>query len=112
MSRAYLGIQMVTVDPNVKKQVNQDSELGIQISEDKGVLITRVVDDSPAAKAGAKRGDVIVKFEDKEVLTADQVTQLVEDRAVGDKIRVEVKRNGQTVSLNVEATQFPKKLPN
>ena len=112
VSRAYLGIQMVTVDPNVKKQVNQDSELGIQISEDKGVLITRVVDDSPAAKAGAKRGDVIVKFEDKEVLTADQVTQLVEDRAVGDKIRVEVKRNGQTVSLNVEATQFPKKLPN
>jgi S1-C subfamily serine protease len=112
VSRAYLGIQMVTVDPNVKKQVNQDSELGIQISEDKGVLITRVVDDSPAAKAGAKRGDVIVKFEDKEVLTADQVTQLVEDRAVGDNIRVEVKRNGQTVALNVEATQFPKKLPN
>lgn len=82
VSRAYLGIQMVTVDPNVKRQVNQDTEFGIQISEDKGVLITRVVDDSPAAKAGAKRGDVIVRFNDKEILTADQVTQLVEDRAL------------------------------
>jgi len=79
VSRAYLGIQMVTVDANVKKQVNQDTEFGIKISEDKGVLITRVVDDSPAAKAGAKRGDVITKFNDKEILTADQVTQLVED---------------------------------
>lgn len=97
VSRAYLGIQMVTVDANVKKQVNQDTEFGIKISEDKGVLITRVVDDSPAAKAGAKRGDVITKFNDKEILTADQVTQLVEDRAVGDKINMEVKRNGQTI---------------
>ena len=112
VSRAYLGIQMVTVDPNVKKQVNQDTEFGIQISEDKGVLITRVVDDSPAAKAGAKRGDVIVKFNDKEILSADQVTQLVEDRAVGDKIRMEVKRAGQTVALNVETAQFPQKFPN
>ncbi|WP_126387405.1 HhoA/HhoB/HtrA family serine endopeptidase [Pseudanabaena sp. ABRG5-3] len=112
VSRAYLGIQMVTVDPNVKKRVNQDSDLGIQISEDKGVLITRVVDDSPAAKAGAKRGDVIVKFDNQDILTADQVTQLVEDRAVGDKIRMEVKRNGQTVALNVETAQFPQKFPN
>ncbi|MFN9838804.1 MAG: HhoA/HhoB/HtrA family serine endopeptidase [Pseudanabaena sp.] len=112
VSRAYLGIQMVTVDPNVKRQVNQDTEFGIQISEDKGVLITRVVDDSPAAKAGAKRGDVIVRFNDKEILTADQVTQLVEDRAVGDKIRMEVKRAGQTVALNVETAQFPQQFPN
>ncbi|MFM7599875.1 MAG: HhoA/HhoB/HtrA family serine endopeptidase [Pseudanabaena sp.] len=111
VSRAYLGIQMVTVDPSVKKQVNQDTDLGIQISEDKGVLITRVVDGSPAEKAGAKRGDVIVKFNDKEILSADQVTQLVEDRAVGDKIRMEVKRAGQTVALNVETAQFPQKFP-
>ena len=112
VSRAYLGIQMVTVDPNVKKQINQDAEFGLKISEDKGVLITRVVDDSPAAKAGAKRGDVITKFNDKEILTADQVTQLVEDRAVGDKINMEVKRNGQTVALSVETAQFPQKFPN
>jgi Do/DeqQ family serine protease len=112
VSRAYLGIQMVTVDPTIKQQVNQDAELGIKISEDKGVLITRVVDESPAAKAGAKRGDVIVKFDDKEILTADQVTQLVEDRTVGEKIRVEVKRNGQSVALNVETSQFPQKFPN
>jgi serine protease Do len=110
VSRAYLGIQMVTVDANVKKQVNQDTEFGIKISEDKGVLITRVVDDSPAAKAGAKRGDVITKFNDKEILTADQVTQLVEDRAVGEKINMEVKRNGQTVALSVENCSVPTKI--
>ncbi|WP_055076075.1 HhoA/HhoB/HtrA family serine endopeptidase [Pseudanabaena sp. 'Roaring Creek'] len=112
VTRAYLGIQMVTVDANVKSQVNQDTDFGVKISEDKGVLITRVVDNSPAALAGAKRGDVIVKFDDKDILTAEQVTQLVEDRAVGDKIRMEVKRNGQVVALNVEAAQFPQKFPN
>jgi len=112
VSRAYLGIQMVTVDASVKNQVNQDADFGVKISEDKGVLITRVVDNSPAAKAGAKRGDVITKFDDKEILTADQVTQLVEDRAVGDKIRMEVKRNGQAIALSVETAQFPQKFPN
>jgi len=112
VSRAYLGIQMVTIDATVKNQVNQDTEFGVKIAEDKGVLITKVVDDAPAAKAGAKRGDVITKLDDKEILTADQVTQLVEDRAVGDKIRMEVKRNGQTVALSVEAAQFPKQFPN
>jgi S1-C subfamily serine protease len=112
VSRAYLGVQMVTVDDNVKAEVNKDSEFCSKISDDKGVLITKVVENSPAAKSGAKCGDVIVKFDNKEILTADQVTQLVEDRSVGDKITVEVKRNGQVIALNMEAGPFPKKLPN
>ena len=111
VSRAYLGIQMVTVDPNVKRQVNQDSDLGIQISEEKGVLITRVVDASPAAKAGARKGDVIIKLDNRDVLSADQVTQLVEARSVGDKLQMEIRRNGQTVVLTVETEQFPQKFP-
>ncbi len=111
VSRAYLGIQMVTVDPNVKRQVNQDSDLGIQISEEKGVLITRVVDASPAAKAGARKGDVIIKLDNRDILSADQVTQLVEARSVGDKLQMEIRRNGQTVVLTVETEQFPQKFP-
>jgi S1-C subfamily serine protease len=112
VSRAYLGVQMVTVDANVKAEVNKDTEFCSKISDDKGVLITKVVENSPAAKSGAKCGDVIVKFDNKEILTADQVTQLVEDRSIGDKITLEVKRNGQVIALNMEAGQFPKKRPN
>ncbi|NUN64282.1 PDZ domain-containing protein [Pseudanabaena biceps] len=111
VSRSYLGIQMITLNPNVKSQVNQDREFGIQIAEEKGVLITKVVDSSPAAKAGAKRGDVIIKFDNQEILSADQVTQLVEDRSVGDKIQMEVRRNGQVVTLNFQTEQFPQKFP-
>lgn len=111
VSRAYIGIQMITLDARVKSQVNQDPDFGIQVSEDKGVLVTRVVENSPAAKAGVKRGDVIAKFAGQDILTADQVTQLVEDRTVGDKIRMDVKRNGQTLSLEIETAQFPQKFP-
>jgi len=111
VSRAYIGIQMITLDARVKSQVNQDPDFGIQVSEDKGVLVTRVVENSPAAKAGVKRGDVIAKFAGQDILAADQVTQLVEDRTVGDKIRMDVKRNGQTLSLEIETAQFPQKFP-
>lgn len=111
VSRAYIGIQMITLDARVKSQVNQDPDFGIQVSEDKGVLVTRVVENSPAAKAGVKRGDVIARFAGQDILAADQVTQLVEDRTVGDKIRMDVKRNGQTLSLEIETAQFPQKFP-
>jgi Do/DeqQ family serine protease len=112
VSRAYLGVQMVTIDPSVKSEVNKDPDFGVKITDDKGVLITKVVEGSPAAKAGAKLGDVIVKFDNKEILSAEQVIQLVEDRSVGDKIVLEVKRNGQTIALNMETSQFPKKTSN
>ncbi|MDX2256035.1 MAG: HhoA/HhoB/HtrA family serine endopeptidase [Pseudanabaenaceae cyanobacterium bins.39] len=111
VSRAYVGIQMVTLNPSIKQQANEDPNLGIQVTEEKGVLVTRVVTDAPAAKAGLKRGDVITKFDNQEVLSAEQVTQLVEARKVGDRIPVEVKRDGQKISLNIEATQFPQRFP-
>ncbi len=111
VSRAYIGIQMMTLDDRVKSQVNQDPDFGIQVNDDKGVLVTRVVENSPASKAGVRRGDVIVKFAGQDILSADQVTQLVEDRTVGDKIRIDVKRNVQTLNLEIETAQFPQKFP-
>jgi S1-C subfamily serine protease len=111
VSRAYVGIQMVTLNPNIKQQANEDPNLGIRVTEDKGVLITRVVTDAPAAKAGLRRGDVITKFDNQEIASAEQVTQLVEARKVGDRIPVEVKRDGQMISLNIEAAQFPQRFP-
>jgi len=73
VSRAYLGIQMLTLDATIKKEINQDPNSGFQVKEEEGVLVTKVVPGSPAENAGLKAGDVIVKINGERVNSADKV---------------------------------------
>ncbi len=107
VKRAFLGIQMLTLDPTIKKELNSNPNAGLTVTEDAGVLVTRVVPESPAAKAGIKMGDVIVKLDTAIASSADKVQQFVETKAIGDKLNVEIKRNGQTVNITVVAGEFP-----
>jgi Do/DeqQ family serine protease len=107
VSRAYLGIQMLTLDANVKKELNDDQNSDFKITEESGVLVTRVVPNSPAASAGIRQGDVIIKIDGEDVASADKIQQFVEGKSVGDKLRVELKRNGQAVNVSLEAGKFP-----
>lgn len=107
VSRAFLGIQMLTLDTTVKKEFNADPNAPFTITEEKGVLVTRVVPNSPAATAGIKEGDVIVKINGEDISTADKVQQYVEGKSVGDRLNLDLKRNGQSVTLTVQTGQFP-----
>jgi S1-C subfamily serine protease len=107
VTRAYLGIQMLTLDPNVKKEINDDQNSDLKVTEDSGVLVTRVVPNSPAASVGIRPGDVIVKIDGETTTSADKIQQFVEGKSVGDRLRVELKRNGQVVNVSLEAGKFP-----
>ncbi len=111
VSRAYLGIQMLTLDANVRQEINNNPNAGIKVDETEGVLITRVVPDSPAAKGGIRAGDVIIKVGGEVVKSADRVQQIVETKAVGEKIPIEIKRTGRTETLTIQAGQYPDRVP-
>jgi len=111
VSRAYLGIQMLTLDATIKKEINQDPNSGFQVKEEEGVLVTKVVPGSPAENAGLKAGDVIVKINGERVNSADKVQQFVEGKTVGESLQVQLKRGGQDVTISVKAGQFPQELP-
>lgn len=111
VKRAYLGIQMLTLDPTVKQEINSDPNAGINVTEDKGVLVTRVVPNSPAAGAGIRAGDVIIKLDGTPIASADLVQQFVETKSVGDRLQVEVRRNGQPLTISVQAGDFPAQAP-
>ncbi len=106
-SHPYLGIRMTTLTPELKKQINSDPEAGVNVKEDSGVLVYRVMRGSPAAQAGLKPGDVIQKVNGQSVKTADDVQQAVERSSVGGNLQVEFKRNGQTQTLAVRPGAFP-----
>jgi S1-C subfamily serine protease len=107
VEHAYLGIQMATLTPDVRQQINSDPNSGLNISEDQGVLVAKVVPDSPAAKAGLRSGDVVYKINGQDVTDANQVQSLVEGTSVGSELQVNLKRNGQDMALTVKTEAYP-----
>ncbi len=103
----YLGIQMVTLTPELKQSINSNPNSGLTVDEEKGVLVVKVIPNSPAAKAGVRAGDVIQKINGQGVSDAGNVQQAVEQTQVGSNMQVELRRKGQSVSLAVHPGAFP-----
>ncbi|MBH8553865.1 trypsin-like peptidase domain-containing protein [Nostocaceae cyanobacterium CENA357] len=103
----YLGIQMVGLTPQIKENLNSDPNSGLSVNEDKGVLVVRVMPNSPAAKAGIRAGDVIQALNGQSVTDASGVQKAVDNSQVGGNLRLELRRNGQSINLAVQPGAFP-----
>lgn len=103
----YLGIQMVTLNSELQQELNGDENLEFDVTQDKGVLVIHVVEDSPAAQAGFQAGDIIETVGGHSVETAVQVQERVEASEIGDVLEVEVNRNGKVTMVKVRPGAFP-----
>ncbi|WP_421656992.1 HhoA/HhoB/HtrA family serine endopeptidase [Leptothermofonsia sp. ETS-13] len=103
----YLGIQMVDLTAALRKEINENSGSNFRVNQDEGVLIVRVFDGSPAARAGIQQGDIIQKIDGKQVKTAADVQAKVESSAIGSTLQVEINRNGQIRTIQVKPAAFP-----
>jgi serine protease Do len=99
VTRGWLGVHIQSLTPELAKSFNLPS--------DKGVLVADVEPYGPAAKAGMKSGDVIVKYNGQAVQTPQELTLAVASSRVGVPSKVEVLRNGQTVPLQVSIGERP-----
>ncbi|MDB9460850.1 trypsin-like peptidase domain-containing protein, partial [Dolichospermum circinale CS-545/17] len=106
VAHPYLGVQMVTLTPELAKQNNSDPNSMLMIPEVKGVLVLRVVPNSPAAIAGIRRGDVIVQIDNKAITSAEQLQSIVEDSTLGQALQVKVQRGNQTQILSVRTAEL------
>lgn len=105
----YLGIQMVTLTPELKQEINSDPKAPITVNDSQGALVVKVVPSSPAAQVGIRTGDVILKANNQNVNNADQLQQTVEKTAVGGNLQLEIRRYGKTLNLSVQPGAFPAK---
>jgi S1-C subfamily serine protease len=106
VAHPYLGVQMVTLTPELAKQNNSDPNSMLTIPEVKGVLVLRVVPNSPAAISGIRRGDVIVQIDNKAITSAEQLQSIVEDSTLGQALQVKVQRGNQTQILSVRTAEL------
>ena len=93
----YLGIGVRDIDSDSAKKFN--------LKEVRGAEITSVAEDSPAAKAGFKEGDVVLEFNGQPVEGGEQLTRMVRETPAGRQVKIGVWRNGgmQTLAATVEA---------
>lgn len=103
----FLGIQMATLTPEVKQEINSNPNSGLVVNDDQGVLVIRVVPDSPADRAGLRAGDVIGQINGQAIKDADTLQQVVESSQVGKNLQLDLKRNGQKMNLAVKAGVYP-----
>ncbi|ELS02758.1 trypsin-like serine protease with C-terminal PDZ domain [Xenococcus sp. PCC 7305] len=103
----YLGIHMVNLTPETKEQINQQQDLDVNITADQGVLIVKVVPNSPAAKAGLQAGDTILKVGDRDIQNSLQVQDRVENSEIGESLPLEILRNGKLRTIAVKPGVFP-----
>jgi serine protease Do len=87
-----LGVEVQTLDQSLA-----DS---FQLKSPNGALVAKIMADSPAAQAGVKVGDVILKFNGTSIVDAGQLSARVGAAAPGDKASLEIWRDGKTLSLN------------
>jgi len=88
----WLGVQIADVDAqNVKE---------LKLPAERGVLITEVEADSPAAKAGLKANDVVTEYHGQRIESATQFRRMVRESLAGRAVQLTVWRDGRAQTLS------------
>jgi serine protease Do len=93
-SGSFLGIGVQEIDADRAKALN--------LREERGVEVTRVEDDSPAAKGGIKTGDVVLEYNGERVEGVEQFMRMVRETPPGREVKLSMARNGNPQQLTMK----------
>ncbi len=93
VTRGWLGVAVQPVTPDLA------SSFGMK--NDQGALVSEVMKDSPAEKAGFQAGDIILEFDGKIITDMHELPRLAAVTPVGKKAAVKLFRNGKTLEKTV-----------
>ncbi|MBI1421918.1 MAG: Do family serine endopeptidase [Gammaproteobacteria bacterium] len=99
VSRGWLGILI--------QDINRELAESFGMKEPMGAVVLKVLDDSPAKKAGFKIGDVVVEFNGKKIERSSDLPIAVGSTPVGETAKVKVIREGKPVELSVKIAELP-----
>ena len=95
---SYLGVRLT--------EVTSDSVRRLSLKEERGALLTEVLADSPAAKAGLQKDDVIVRWNGERVDSAAELSRLKRETPAGRTVKLGVMRNGSEMETQVELGRY------
>jgi serine protease Do len=93
VTRGWLGVVIQGLTPELAESFELENE--------EGALVSRVLEDGPAEKAGVERGDVITEFDGKPIKEWRELPRVVADSPVDSPVDLVVVRNGKAKKLRV-----------
>ncbi|MBW2475486.1 MAG: DegQ family serine endoprotease [Deltaproteobacteria bacterium] len=94
VTRGWLGVTV--------QALNKELAESFALDTTHGALVNEVIEDSPADKAGLKRGDIIVEYDGKQVDELNDLPRLVAATPVDETVKVKVFRDGKERTINVK----------
>jgi hypothetical protein len=91
--RRYIGVQLITLTPELRRHFG--------VPEDRGVMVSKVLEDTPAARAGVEVGDVLVTADDAAIDTAGDVSRVLSTKEPGEDVQIDLWRDGERRELAV-----------
>lgn len=102
----YIGVQMVNLTPDLARQNNRDPNSLFMIAEVEGILVVRVMPDSPAERAGIRRGDVIVAVNNQSIQDGSKLQSLVDRAGLNQVLKLKIQRSDRSLELTVQTAQM------
>ncbi len=99
VSRGYIGVGIQDITP--------DLAIAFDLDEPSGVLVTRVMPDSPGDKAGLLSGDIILSLDGEHLATGSDLRNRVAEKQPGSKISLRIIRDGKEKDIDVTLTELP-----
>ncbi|MGQ0658170.1 MAG: DegQ family serine endoprotease [Chromatiales bacterium] len=100
VTRGWLGVLI--------QDVTQDLAESFGMDKPHGALVSKVVPDGPAAKAGIQAGDVVVEFKGTVIDSSADLPPMVGGAEIGEKVPVTVLRDGKKEAVQVEIAELPR----
>ena len=102
----YIGIQMVNLTADLARQNNRDPNSAFLIAEVEGILVVRVIPNSPAERSGLRRGDVIVSVNGQPIKEGAVLQSLVEQVGLNQSLKLNVQRGDRALTMTVQTAQM------
>lgn len=96
----FLGVSTSHVAPSVREYLEIEEGFGIQVHE--------VVQDSPAAKAKLKKSDVLLRFNDQDLISPEHLSLLVKREKAGDSVSLTMIRKGVEETVKIKLGEAPR----
>ncbi len=103
----YLGVQLISLNPKIAKEHNEDPNSLVQLPERSGALIQSVIPNSPAEKAGLRRGDLVIAAENILIEEPKTLLDEVEKAKIGKIFLLNVLRDNKEIKVNIKPEALP-----
>ncbi|MCY3592545.1 MAG: PDZ domain-containing protein [Acidobacteria bacterium] len=97
---AYLGVELVNL--------NEPLRAHFGVPEGSGVMISNVMEDSPASRAGVQVGDILTRFDGEDVTSSRKLTSMVRKAEAGDPADIEIWRDGKVEMVSTTLDERPR----